>query len=226
MPLLIAALVVGWLTFFFKGEPPSHLTVPDISERIPNELDLGPMLSDGTADEPSERRKEMGAGQESKTAKILPPVPEGDTTEFSPATGFPRNELPLVSNDGVSESDFTPWMSPLALDTYIRQKNRGHTQSFWARGNWIVAIEGRWQFGRHEFRIVHDTIPDRARFEWYYRIDQTESEYRETLSRLRREGYRLVQSQAYERPDKTKRYQAVWHREIPAKTPLAGIPEL
>src|SRR5690606_32202833 len=83
MPLLIATLVVGWLTFFFKGEPPSHLTVPDISERIPNELDLGPMLSDGTADEPSERRKEMGAGQESKTAKILPPVPEGDTTEFS-----------------------------------------------------------------------------------------------------------------------------------------------
>lgn len=178
---------------------------------MPNELNLTPLLPDSEG---------------IKTVNLLPPPPESDTAERGPAPALPKSELPLVSNDLLSESDFTPWMSPLALDTYIRQKNRGFEQSFWARGNWIIAIEGRWQFDHHEFRIVHDTIPDRARFEWYYRIDQTEAEYRETLSRLRREGYRLVQSQAYERPDKTKRYQAVWHREISGKSPSAGLPDL
>lgn len=216
MPALISALLIGWVAFFFHRDAPSHLARQDSEEVVPNELNLTPML----------------AGDETvaavKTTKIAPPPPADDTAVPTPALSLslPQDELPLVSNDRVSESDFTPWMSPLALDTYIRQKNRGFEESFWVRGNWILAIEGRWQTDQHEFRIVHDTIPDRARFEWYYRIDQTGSEYRETLSRLRREGYHLVQSQAYERPDKTKRYQAVWHREVPGKPEATGFPDL
>ena len=222
MPVLITTLLIGWVAFFLHRAPPSRLAGTDSNEVVPNELNLTPRLSD------DETVAAVAAVDGRKTAKLLPPPPDLEATGLAPATSLPlpQGELPLVSNDRVSESDFTPWMSPLALDTYIRQKNRGFEESFWVRGNWILAIEGRWQTDHHEFRIVHDTIPDRTRFEWYYRIDQTEGEYRDTLSRLRREGYHLVQSQAYERPDQTKRYQAVWHREIPGGSTSAAFPDL
>lgn len=209
MPVLIAALLVGLVTFYFKGEPPAPLVTLVTQkgpEAPPTALNLTPVLPESGSVE---------------TVSFALPSPVAE-----PPAALPANGLPLVANELVSESDFTPWMAPLALDTYIRQKNRGFTESFWNRGHWIEAIEGRWFEGRHQFRIAFETIPDRERFQWYYRIDQTEAEYRDTLSRLRREGYTLVQGQVYERPDKTKRYQGVWQREIPEKPATAELPGL
>lgn len=209
MPVLIAALLVALVAFYFTGEPPAPLVAQQSPEAPPTALNLTPALP--------------GTGSV-ETASFVLPAPAPETPAELPAPALPANGLPLVSNEAVSEPDLTPWMSPLSLDTYIRQKNRGFRESFWDRGHWIEAIEGRWHEGRRQFRIAFDTIPDRERFQWYCRIDQTEAEYRDTLSRLRREGYTLVQGQVYERPDKTKRYQGVRHREIPEKPATAELP--
>ena len=193
MPLLITALLIGLVIFYFKGEPPVAMTAGTQRE-APSAASTLPSVTAATVPVPAQ------AGAETISFDLS--IPPG------------LSSLPLVAHKEVSEPDFTPWLSPLALDTYLRHKNRGFKQSIWDRGHWIEAIEGRWSEERHEFRIAFDTIPDRERFQWYYRIDQTSEEYRDTLHRLRREGYTLVQSQAYERPDKSKRYQGVWQREI------------
>lgn len=205
MPVLIAALLVALVAFYFKGEPPAQQS----PKAPPTALNSTPVLP--------------GTGSV-ETASFVLPTPAPETPAELPPPAHPANGLPLVSNEAVSEPDLTPWMSPLALDTYIRQKNRSFRESSRDRGHRIEAIEGRWDEGRHQFRIAFDTIPDRERFQYYYRIDQTEAEYHDTLSRLRRDGYTLVQDQAYERPDKTKRYQGVRHREIPEKPATAELP--
>jgi len=211
MPVLISMLLFGLVAFYFHGKATAERAALTAPEATPSELTLTPAL-------PEEGSMEMAS-------LVLPPSASAPSA-LTPPLALPANGPPLVSNDLVSEGDFIPWMSPLALDTYIREKNRGFKKSFWDRGHWIEAIEGRWSEGRHEFRIAFDAIPESDRFQWYYRIDQTEAVYRDTLSRLRREGYTLVQSQAYERPDKTKRYQGVWHREIPEKPSTAEVPGL
>jgi hypothetical protein len=198
MPLLITALFFGLVIFYFKGGPPVAMTA-GIQPEAPLAASTLPSVPAATV----------------PAATVPVPAPAGaETVSFDLSMPVGMSSLPLVAHKEVSEPDFTPWLSPLALDTYLRQKNRGFKQSIWDRGHWIEAIEGRWSEGRHEFRIAFDTIPDRERYQWYYRIDQTSEEYRDTLHRLRREGYTLVQSQAYERPDKSKRYQGVWQREI------------
>src|SRR5690606_23356282 len=117
---------------------------------------------------------------------------------------------PLLASPAVSEKDFTPWMSPLALDTYLRQKNRGQRGSLWSRGNWIRAIEGRWHEGGREFRIVLGTMARPGEIGWQYRLDLTGTAFAEESARLGSEGFTLIQSQAYRHPDSSLRYQAVW----------------
>ena len=111
-------------------------------------------------------------------------------------------------------------MSSLALGTYIRQKNRGYQGSFWSRGNWIRAIEGRWHEGSHEFRISLGTMSHPGEVQWQYRLDLTKIAFGEELARMSDKGYKLTQSQAYRHPDGTPRYQAVWQRVEDA--PVAG----
>ena len=196
MPLVIAALGVGMVVFYFKGEGPEKTTTasppaPTVTSRLPETTILPDPI------------KAISIEPGTKTA-AMPPAAE----KF----------LPIVTNEGVAENDFTLWMSPLALDTFIRQRNRGFEKTYWERGHWIKAVEGRWGDGAHEFRIAIAKMPDEARLHWYYRIDQTEREFSETLQRLEKEGYSLAQSQDYDHPDGTKRYQGVWQKEASAFT--------
>lgn len=189
MPLLIAVLGFGLVTFYVKTKP---------VEAVPDQA-----LVD--ADAPVE-----GAAQIIQPILEVPraiPVTMIENEAASPS-------LPLLDRDGVTGEDFTPWMSPLALDTYIRQKNRGFEKNFWERGHWIKAVEGRWNNGSHEFRIAFAANPDPERIQWHYRIDQTEAQFAEALSRLRGEGYTLAQSHAYDHPDGSKRFQGVWQRTV------------
>lgn len=212
MPLLIAALGIGMVVFYFNGRPP--MEVPQAAT---------PLISTATAPAHS----------------VVTPVPEkgilpepvkapgtGDTTTTAEVPPSAAKTLPLVTREGVADRDFTPWMSPLALDTFIRQRNRGFTKTYWERGHCIEAVEGRWENGAHEFRIAIDMLHDQNRFQWYYRIDQTEAIFAETLDRLEKEGYTLAQSHAYDHPDGTKRYQGVWQRETSTLTASEGAPGL
>jgi len=144
---------------------------------------------------------------EAKAPAAPPLIPPSET----------NRTLPLLARADVSDTDFTPWMSSLALDTYIRQKNRGYQGSFWSRGNWIRSIEGRWIGGGHEFRIALGTMARPGEIQWIYRLDLTELAFADELDRLGDDGFDLAQSQAYRHPDGSKRYQAVWQREETAK---------
>lgn len=196
MPLLIAALGIGMVVFYFKGKAPGKATeastpAPTVTKRLPEKAILPDPI------------------------KAISIEPGTETAAMSPAA---EKSLPIITNEGVAENDFTLWMSPLALDTFIRQRNRGFEKTYWERGHWIKAVEGRWGNGAHEFRIAIAKMPDEARLHWYYRIDQTEREFSETLQRLEKEGYSLAQSHAYDHPDGSKRYQGVWQKEAPTLT--------
>lgn len=134
------------------------------------------------------------------------PAPDPSNPE-SPAKGASR--IPLHSSAG----SFTPWMTPVALDTYIRQLNGPHEESFWKRGHWICAVEGRWREGGHEFRIVYEKMPGDA-WAWRYRANRTRRAFLAEDLRLRTEGFRLVQEQAFLHPDGSERVQGVWRRRL------------
>lgn len=122
----------------------------------------------------------------------------------------PAPMLPLLSPSDVSAADFTPWLSPLAFKTYIQHRNRGHESSFWSRGNWIRAVEGRWRDGLREYRFALGTMARPDEFRWRHRLDLTASSFAEELVRHGSEGFSLRQSQAYRLLDGTSRFQAVW----------------
>lgn len=181
MPLLIATLLGGMVWFYFKNDS----------------LRKNPATSESPPATPPEIVSTEAPGQV--------PVPEASQVT-TPAVA----PLPLVTRSDLREADFTPWMSSLALETYIRQKNRGHRDSFWSRGNWIRGIECRWHEGAREVRIALGTMSRPGQIDWQYRLDMTGITYTEELGRWKEKGYSLVQSQAYRHPDGSRRYQAVW----------------
>ncbi len=187
MPLLITTLLAGLIGFYFHGEPRSPISM-------------------ASAALPDSQAAEAKAPTTSAPNQVSVPLA---------APNAPQRDLPIVARADVPEKDFTSWMSPQALDSYLRQKNRGYQGNFWSRGNWIRAIEGRWHEGTREIRIALGTMTERGRIEWAYRINLTEIAFAEELARKGNEGFILAQSQAYRHPDGTKRYQAVWQKEDP-----------
>lgn len=200
MPLLIAAILAALSVFYFRGEPSPPEEAP-LAEAPPIAVASVPGAS-------AEVEPEV---------EVAEPPPTVILAASSVVASSPDRSPRVVERPGLSERDFTPWMSPLALDTYIRQKNRGHRGGFWTRGNWIRAIEGRWREGEREFRIALGTMDRPGEIDWNYRLDLTEAAFAEALDRFIGEGYALVQSQAYRHPDGRLRYQAVWQRDDPAE---------
>jgi hypothetical protein len=184
MPALILALLAGLVLFYLKGHPAPSAAGPLAATVTSPGTDPAPVV------EPSD-----------------PPASVAPVPRIEPV------RPPLLTRAGLSENEFTPWMSSLALDTYLRQKNRGYQGSYWSRGHWIRAIEGRWHEGAREFRIALGKMERPGEVQWHYRIDLTEMAFAEELARMSAKEYQLAQSQAYRHPDGSMRYQAVWQRE-------------
>jgi len=190
MPLLILALLAALGVFYFKGK-----------------------------EDPTIDRRSMAEAPSQVVAEPVAPTAKASTELVSLPAATPareHREPPIVTRDDVAEKDYTPWMSSLALETYFRQKNRGYKGSFWARGNWIRAIEGRWHEGTREYRIALGTMNRPGEIQWQYRLDMTEISFAEELAKLAEKDFVLVQSQAYRFADGTKRYQAVWQQSAKA----------
>lgn len=191
MPLLILAVLAGIAAFYFKGRPtPYEWIAPELPPRaeVTGAPEALPPPSPATV------------ASDARTPAPTPP-------------GVSATTPPIVARAGLRESDFTPWMSSLALDTYLRQKNRGERGSYWARGHWIRAIEGRWHEGAREYRIALGVMVRPGEIQWHYRIDLTEIAFAEELARMSAREFQLAQSQACRHPDGSMRYQAVWQRE-------------
>ena len=183
MPLLILAILAGLAAFYFQGMP--------------------------VTTDPAQPQVAAVATAATTPPDAAAPAPPAVVENHAPAPETP----PIVVRTDLVESDFTPWMSNLALDTYLRQKNRGYQGSYWARGNWIRAIEGRWHGGTREFRIALGKMERPGEVQWQYRVDLTEIAFAEELVRMSAKEFQLAQSQAYRHPDGSMRYQAVWQRE-------------
>ena len=67
--------------------------------------------------------------------------------------------VPLKQYNESKGDCVTPWMTPSGLNQYILKKNCGHKTSFWNRGHWIVAVEGRQYGGINQYRIVYAKTP-------------------------------------------------------------------
>lgn len=146
-------------------------------------------------------------------ATVPRPVPNGSEPAPTVVKARPVSQdgLPLV-NPGVSSDQFTDWMTPIELNRHIHALNQGQEVSFWDRGHWIVAVEGRWSQNRQEYRIVYEKTPKNTNFQWRYRIAQSKDAFARTIDQFRNEGFTLVQSQVFENPDRSRQYQAVWRK--------------
>jgi hypothetical protein len=191
MPFLILSLLAALAVFYFKGKEDPTLDRHAVAA-LPTPAAVEPLVPSAI------------------TSTELVSLP-------SPGSEVETDQPPILSRTDVSEKDFTPWMSSLALETYFRQKNRGYQGSFWGRGNWIRAIEGRWHEGAKEYRIALGLMDRPGELQWQYRLDMTEISFAEELAKASGKGFNLAQSQAYRHPDGTRRYQAVWQQTAEAK---------
>lgn len=190
MPLLIIAILGAMGAFYFYGKPK-----PEELAKIP------------AAEAPS---------PETGDAPPTSPIPVAMSTSTTPKETS-RTATPLVRTGEpplpeVATGTFTPWMTPDGLDSWVRKRNEGHSVSFWQRGHWITAVEGRWNGDTHEFRIAFDSTPSSPDWRWQYRVNQTPEEFMENSNKLQAEGFRMVQVQSFDHPDKRRRYQAVWEK--------------
>jgi hypothetical protein len=191
MPLLILSLLAALAIFYFKGKEDPTLDRRAVAAS-PAPVTVEPLASTAMA-----------------SAEFVSLPSPGSVTE--------THEPPILTRTDVGEKDFTPWMSSPALESYFRQKNGGYKGSFWGRGNWIRAIEGRWHEGAKEFRIALGLMSRPGELQWQYRLDMTEISFAEELAKAGEKGFILAQSQAYRHPDGTRRYQAVWQQTVEAK---------
>ncbi|MEM7698464.1 MAG: hypothetical protein AAF236_08690 [Verrucomicrobiota bacterium] len=220
IPIAIGLLMIGLLCLFLMGDPnATKVELAGESEATPT------VTGSDSTPQGAFPREQFSLPDES--------IPELETVSVDSA---PQDSLPAASGEsnpghgrlidsGVPEAAFTSWMSVAELDSYIKIRNAGFDKSFWDRGHWILAAEGRWQDGTHEYRIVIDAIPDISAYQWKYRINQTQMQFEQSIDLFLREGFQLVHSQSFQRPDGTQRYQGVWQRLVGADGQTLAMPK-
>jgi len=124
--MLIVVILAGLGAFYFKTDP----------GRLGENHNLA--ISSSTPDASDVDSTLVGSGgavqTDARPMLIEHPIEEA----LIPLPGEPT----LIAS-GSPDEDFASWMTPLTLDNYIRQKNGSHNQSFWQRGHWMSAVEGR-----------------------------------------------------------------------------------
>jgi hypothetical protein len=112
------------------------------------------------------------------------------------------------------------WLSLAELNAYLEKLDgeKIDGKNFWDRGNWLTAVEGRWEAGIPQYRISYDAVPAERRANWWqWFFNQDKTSFDQNVHRLADEGYTLVQSNSYVRPGGSERFQGVWHKLVPRK---------
>ncbi|MDF1852551.1 MAG: hypothetical protein P1U85_17060 [Verrucomicrobiales bacterium] len=199
MPLLIVALLGGMAWFYVSSDPAKRAALENLNSHIVPEA-----FAENSS--PPELFPIQAEAAETRVAAKTESAP---TSSRSASPERPPKALPFPEESTLGP-DFTPWLSPLALDSYMRTKDQGHQVGFWDRGHWMTSIEGRWKDGSHEFRIRYAETPKTPGWKWEYRINLTPEQFLETHAQMRDAGFSLVSSQSFLHPDQRRRYQAVW----------------
>ncbi len=131
----------------------------------------------------------------------------------------------IASVSAIGPGEFSPWMTLSGLNEYMEGLS-GHEQdakNFFDAGNWLTAVEGRWEDGIPQYRVRYDAIPAARRGVWWmWYINQDKQSFDAHVHRLADEGYALVHLNSYVRPGGGERFQGIWHKLIP----LTGAPPL
>lgn len=218
IPFLILALLGGMIYFFIQSDP--EKMAQREAARSPDESNSASEAEFPVAGAEGVRSREPLPSLGSTGTQA--PIPSrAESLDFDLPPGInpaPPSTKPTVIREGPDPGlrRYTPWLTPLALDSYMRMKDQGEQVGFWDRGHWITSVEGRWHNGSHEFRIRFDVIPNRPGWQWRYRINLTPDEFLAAHGELRKQGYQLVHSQSFQHPDGRRRYQAVWDAADPA----------
>ncbi|MDA7921631.1 hypothetical protein N9Z18_00570 [Verrucomicrobiales bacterium] len=126
----MTAIVAAMVVFFVKGKPADPAEEETVIVSTPARESLDKNTTDVKVD-----------------LMPMPPVESDFKNEevVTPDIEATEDELPKTANvvEPMKEKGFTPWMHPLALDTYIRAKSSGNGKSFWESGHWITSVEGR-----------------------------------------------------------------------------------
>lgn len=227
MPLLITALVVGLAVFYFKGDPtqsaPDSVNVASVEPEVATDT---VSETSGSVDSPQVGEPTLPVREKTQSPELLNNTEDNTVEEeavnvSSTASDERSDILANATGDG-----FTPWMQPSELDAYIRSQAEGSAKSFWEKGHWITAVEGRWGGEAHEFRIAVDSIPDIDSWQWKYRVDLTEDQFAAQVTEMLSKGYSLVHTQTYALPDQSRRFQGVWHKQIEVPSVASAQPEI
>lgn len=106
---------------------------------------------------------------------------------------------------------FTSWMSYESLDDYFNSLNNHDPDSnYFSKGNWLIAVDGRWNGENAEYRVSLAKKPKEAF--WWWWVNQTEVLFDKKIKEYQDKGAKLVYTQSFLMPDGTKRYQGVWHK--------------
>lgn len=121
---------------------------------------------------------------------------------------------PLRAEPG---KDFTPWMSLSDLNAYLEELDgdKPGGKNYWDRGNWIDAMEGRWEAGIPQYRIRYSAVPPRRAYWWLWYFNQDRKSFDTQVHKLADEGFALVHFNSYVRPGGEERFQGVWHKLVP-----------
>src|SRR5688500_272799 len=73
-----------------------------------------------------------------------------------------------------AEKEFTQWMSLSDFNAYMEgldgEKPEG--KNYWDRGNWVLAMEGRWEAGIPQYRFSYAPVPPRRAYWWLWYFNQ------------------------------------------------------
>ncbi len=203
--MVVVVLVSFWLVSISRPDPGEKKEETQMSEAVP---DQGEVRDIALASPPK-----INFPLELDSPETWAGAPDGSIP--APPVGSPRlsedGALPIVDPRG-SAGRFTAWMTPEEMNRHILELNRGHRVSFWERGHWITAVEGRRHEGVQEFRIIYESAPRDRDFQWRYRIAQSGEDFARNLEENSDLGFTLVHSQVFFDSDNIRRYQAVWHR--------------
>jgi tetratricopeptide (TPR) repeat protein len=110
--------------------------------------------------------------------------------------------------------DFTGWMTKSDLDSYFEILNKADTESsYFDKGHWISAVEGRWNGEETEYRVIIEDSPNRP-FKWWWWFGQSQDAFVRKIKKYEKSRTSLVYAQSFLMPDGSARYQGVWLKMI------------
>lgn len=118
-----------------------------------------------------------------------------------------------------TDNTFTEWMPWVQFRQFLDEKDKRDekNKTFWDRGYWVLAAEGRWKDGQQQYRVKIAEAPKNKAYLWMWYVNQEQQEFDKHIEQFAVEGYTMIYCNSFTRPSGTRLYQTVWHNENPIR---------